>query len=314
VLNIQMNNTGRNVTVRERASRSIWGTLVHTRASAQSAKPIIQFAIVLTAAAALKQFYSMASANELLWILWPTARLTEIVTGTHFSFEPFAGYMSSDRSFLIAPACAGLNFLIATFFMLSLRWLWREHTTGLKWSSLIFIAIAAYSVTIAANTVRISSSLWFNRSHSDLAGLDRDEIHRLDGILVYFGSLLLLFVITENKLSKTRVSIRTYLFPLGAYYIMTLAVPIANGALWQGWTFWQHAGFVIATPVVLIAAAITIELFSRHAKRKNIATADALFPPDAAADEIGTRADIRDAAAFSHRTIGLKCGPVVADR
>src|SRR6476646_201166 len=81
----------------------------------------VQFILVLAAAAALKQFYSTASANELRWVLWPTSRLTELVTGTHFTFEPYAGYMSSDRGFLIASACAGINFLIMAFLMLSLR-------------------------------------------------------------------------------------------------------------------------------------------------------------------------------------------------
>lgn len=278
-------------------------------------KAAIQFVTVLAAAAALKQFYSTASANELRWILWPTARLTELVTGTQFTFEPYAGYMSSDHTFLIASACAGVNFLIAAFLMLSLRTLWDACTNGLKWRSFFFAAIAAFAVTVIANTVRISSALWLNRERQGFAGLDRDEIHRLDGILIYFGFFLLLFVASEKIGNRSAEGFRTYVFPLAVYYLMTLAVPVANGALRQGPAFWQHAVFVLATPIVMIAAvAVPVELFSRYAKRKDVSAAGRLFPADASSDEICARANIRDAAALSHRTIGLKCGSVIADR
>src|SRR5947209_5554849 len=142
-------------------------------------KAAAQLFIVLAAAAGLKQFYSTASANDLRWILWPTACLTELITDTQFTFEPYAGYMNSDRGFLIASACAGLNFLIAAFLMLSLRTLWNSRATGVKWRALFLIPLVAYSITVVANTARISSALWLNASHQSLAGLDRDEMHRL---------------------------------------------------------------------------------------------------------------------------------------
>ena len=278
-------------------------------------KAAVQFVIVLAAAISLKQYYSTASANGLRWILSPTVRFTEIITGTHFTFEPYAGYMSADRSFLIASACAGVNFLIAAFIMLSLRTLWNYRTTGIKWRTLFFTAVAAFGITIVANTVRISSALWLNRSRPTLAGLDHNDIHRLDGILIYFGCLLMLFVASEKLVNRSKSSIRTFIIPLAIYYAMTLAIPIANGALKQGSAFWEHAAFVIVTPMVIIAAAAaSFELFSRYAKRKDISSRGPLIPGDSAADEVGARANICNAAAFSHRTIGLKCGAVVADR
>lgn len=279
-------------------------------------KAAVQLVIVLTAAVALKQFYSTASANDLQWILWPTARLTELVTGTRFTFESYSGYMSADRSFLIASACAGVNFLIAAFLMLTLRKLWVARDKGVSWRYFSFAIVLAFAATIVANTVRISSALWLNASRPSLGGLDRDEVHRLDGIFIYFGCLLLLFVVSEKtNTGKPIARVRPYLFPLAIYYAMTLAVPIANGALRQGFGFWQHAAFVFVTPLVFIAViAIPIKLFSRYAKRKDVAARRSLLPYHAAANEVCTRANIRDAAAFSHRTIGLKCSSVVTDR
>jgi len=250
-------------------------------------KAAVQVVIVLAAAYALKSFYSMASANELRWILWPTTRLTELVTGIRFTFESYAGYMSDDRSFVIAAPCAGVNFLIAAFVMLMLRRLWTARTSGSAWRIFPHAAITAYCVTIIANTVRISTALWLNSSHATLAGLNREEIHRLDGILVYFGFLLLLYVADETVTTKQAVRLTMFLIPLSIYYAMTLAVPILNGALSQGSEFWQHAAFVIAAPVVLIAiAAVIAKLTAIYLQRKRVSAAAAFLPCDAAADEV----------------------------
>jgi exosortase K len=280
-------------------------------------KAAVQFVIVLAAATALKQYYSTATVNGLRWILWPTTRLTELLTGTHFAFESNAGYVSSDRSFLIAGVCSGVNFLIAAFAMLALRKIWKERRTGARWFSLAAAAGTAYAVTIVANSIRISSALWMNgMRQKKLFGMDYEEVHRLDGILIYFGFLLLLYVMMEkpgNALKSIRF--RRYLFPLFVYYAMTLAVPLLNGAWRQGLDFWQHAGYVFATPIVLIiAASIPLELFSRYAQRKKIAAVLPAVPIDRSADQIRTRANVCDAAALSHRLIWLKGRSIVTDR
>jgi len=275
----------------------------------------VQFITVLTAAYALKQFYSTASANELRWILWPTTQLTEFVTGTHFTFESYAGYLSTDRSFLIASACAGVNFLIAAFVLLSFRQLWNKRRTGTLWSFFPFALVIAYAITIVANTVRISSALWLNKGRHGFAGLDRDEIHRLDGIFIYFGFLQLLFIVCEKLSSENKaVRLRQCLFPLAIYYAMTLAVPILNGALSQGVEFWQHAAFVFAAPlIVVMVVTVSAQLITRYSKKKDVAALAPILPADLSADEIRTRANVCDAAAFSHRTIWLKRGSIVAD-
>jgi exosortase K len=279
-------------------------------------KAAVQFLVVLAAAAALKQYYSTATVNGLRWILWPTTRLTELLTGTQFIFEANAGYLSSDRTFLIAGVCSGVNFLIAAFAMLALREIWRKRETGVRWLYLPAAAAAAFAVTIVANTIRISSALWMNDMRQKrMFGMDYEEVHRLDGILIYFGFLLLLYVVIERPDAKRGIRFRRYLFPLLVYYGMTLAVPLVNGAWRQGMDFWQHAVYVFATPMVLIAAAaIPLELFSRYAKGKQIAAAFPAVPTDRTADQIRTRANICDTAALSHRLVWLKCRSIVTDR
>jgi exosortase K len=279
-------------------------------------KAVVQFVAVLTAALALKQYYSTASANDLRWMLWPTTCLVEMVTGTRFYFESYAGYMSSDHTFLIAAPCAGVNFLIAAFLLLSIRTIWIRRERSVDWLFLPLAAAAAYALTIIANATRITSALWLNEARPALLGFDREEIHRLDGIFIYFGFLLLLFAISEKLTSSTKaMRPRHYLFPLAVYYAMTLAVPLANGAFRQGPEFGRHAMFVLLTPVLLILFfLIPSYLFSRYTKRKNIAVLAPFFPNDLGADDVGTRPDVRDAATLSSGTIGLEQFSVVADR
>ncbi len=71
-------------------------------------------AVALGAAWGLKRHYSLATAEELRWILQPTTALTQVVLGSDFAFRPGEGYLSRELSILISPACAGVNFLIAS--------------------------------------------------------------------------------------------------------------------------------------------------------------------------------------------------------
>ena len=67
----------------------------------------------------LKRHYAGARADDLMWILSPTARLVGVATGQSFTMQPGEGYFSRDRLFLIEKSCAGINFMIAAFGMLS---------------------------------------------------------------------------------------------------------------------------------------------------------------------------------------------------
>jgi exosortase K len=213
---------------------------------------IALWAVVLLCAVALKLYYSGASANELRWILAPTAALVGLVSGTSFEFESYAGYVSGDRSFLIAPSCAGVNFLITAFLMLSARKLLRDRSQGNAWAFIPAAAVIAYVVTLVANTARIAIAMRLGRL-SELSGLDPHQLHRVEGIFVYFGFLLLLFVASENIIEgKTPGMLRRPFFPLLVYYATMLGIPLANGGYRRGSGFWEHSAFVLLIPLLLI--------------------------------------------------------------
>lgn len=223
-----------------------------------------QWVVVLISALALKLYYSSASANQLRWILAPTTVLVELVSGISFEFESHAGYMSSDRSFLIAPSCAGVNFLITAFLMLSARKLLRQRAQDNAWRFIPAAALIAYLVTLVANTVRIALALRL-RLLPEIGGLNSEQLHRVEGICVYFGFLLLLFVVSEKmSAGKTSDLLRQSFFPLLVYYATTLGIPLANGGYRQGAGFWEYSVFVLLIPLLLI---LPFALFRRQWKR-----------------------------------------------
>jgi exosortase K len=228
-----------------------------------------QGAAVAIAAVALKAFYSTASANDLRWVLAPTAFLAGFVSGETFTFEGYAGYMSSDGSFLIAAPCAGLNFLIAAFLMLSVLWLWRED--GVSWTFLPAAFAIAYVTTIVANTVRIAAALELHRMDPPMVWVNPEELHRIEGILVYFGFLLVLFVIADTCLRQEPRTggrlIAWSLLPLGIYWATTLGIPLVNGAHEKHARFLEHAAFVVVTPTLLMLPLLIAWLVKRRRAR-----------------------------------------------
>jgi exosortase K len=236
---------------------------------------IAQLLVVLLSALTLKQFYSTASVNQLRWILTPTTLLIERVTGWQFEFESHAGYLSSDRSFLIAASCAGVNFLITAFLMLSLRRLLSARDTA--WRFIPAAALVAYLATLVANTVRISTAIRLQPATLELGGLSRNQLHRSEGIFIYFGFLVLLFMLSEKVDNRTvrepehaagaagdktmSVAARRFgllrqaAFPLLIYYATTLGVPFVAAAFRTravAADLWEHSIFVLLTPLLVL--------------------------------------------------------------
>ena len=224
-----------------------------------------QLAVVLLCALALKSYYSTATPDELRWILAPTTALVEVLSGRSFEFEPYTGYMSSDHTFVIAVPCAGVNFLLTAFLMISLRRLWRDRFQGVGWRFLPVAVLMAYGATLIANTTRICIALEMQRRAVEVSWLTGNQLHRLEGIVVYFGFLLLLFMLLERLDSPAPLGLkRALLFPLLIYYATTLGIPIINGSFRQP-TFWEHFGFVLVLPLILVLPFVLFRIKYRSA-------------------------------------------------
>lgn len=148
----------------------------------------------LAAAYALKRHYSLAAPDDLGWILRPTAALVSAVTGAAFVAERHVGFVSSELYFVIGPSCAGVNFLIAAFCAGAVGLVPQARGAGRKLALLLGCAAAAYLATLAVNTLRIVLAIELHRGQSSIAGMSGDELHRALGVVVYFASLMVLYL------------------------------------------------------------------------------------------------------------------------
>ncbi len=216
----------------------------------------VLYGAALGLALGVKAFYASASAEALGFVLGPTTALVTLFSGQRFEFEPGAGYLSRELAYLIAPACAGLNYWIIAFATLVLGFTPRIERPAACAAWLLAAAALAYLTTLLVNAARIAIALEL-RAAALPVWLSASAAHRLEGIAVYLSSLWLLNACVEACFApRGGEPRRIALVPLATYLSVTLLVPLANGA-WQRDEFWQHAGVVLAASLTLGALAHT---------------------------------------------------------
>jgi exosortase K len=157
-----------------------------------SARRVAVLAVLALAMFALKRHYSTAEVEDLRWILGPTSRLVGFASGSAFEFERGAGYLSREHFFVIEKSCAGLNFMIAALGMIGFG-LSRDAGGARHGGWIVAQSVAlSFVAAVLVNTLRILVAIWL--SSADLASgwWTPARIHRLEGIAVYFGGLMVL--------------------------------------------------------------------------------------------------------------------------
>lgn len=158
---------------------------------------VLRWSLALLLALAFKQFYALAETSQLQWLLWPLATLLNLIGGFAFALTASGEWLDSGHNLVIVKACAGGNFLIASW--LGYLWLWRERAFS---TSLALRAFgAAWLTTLAANAVRILLIAYAQDDLARITGLSDADSHRLIGIGVYFGALSLQLVGSRTVLA-----------------------------------------------------------------------------------------------------------------
>ena len=214
--------------------------------------------LVALAMWAMKRYYAEAPVDELQWILGPTATLVTALTRVTFEWEPGQGYLSRERFFLIAKACAGINFMIAAFGMVAVVRGRRVRSCRAAAIALLTCVVASYSAAVCVNAARITIAMWLAAHPVGFAGMTAAQIHRVEGIACYFGGLVLLYQLVQHldRGSDCASPSAPELEPLFWYLVITVAVPLANGAASTGKLFVEHTLSVLAVPLVLVALAV----------------------------------------------------------
>jgi exosortase K len=146
----------------------------------------------------MKRQYADARADDLTWILSPTTELVGVMTGATFAWQPGEGYFSRERLFLIEKSCAGINFMVAAFGMLTLTLVHRLES-GMSPARVLGVSLlASYSAAVLVNAVRIAIAMSLADHPGGLSTFSAADVHRVEGIVVYFGGLVLLYELVQR--------------------------------------------------------------------------------------------------------------------
>jgi exosortase K len=203
----------------------------------------------MLAAYSLKLSYSRAAAEDLAWILGPTARAVGWLRGETLTLSPgagCAGWIPPDGSYVIAPACAGVNFMILVLTVAVLGFAHRLRSSRQRLSWWIGSLFGAYILTIAVNTLRILAAVELYRV-GPVTWLTREQEHRLLGTVLYLGALWGVFAVLDRFTAQggARSRLAAALLVPGAYLGMTVVVPLVNG----------HSGGQYAEHVMMVSLA-----------------------------------------------------------
>jgi exosortase K len=212
-------------------------------------------ALVFAAAAGLayagKAFLAAAGAEELRFLLGPTAALAGALLGERFEHEAGIGWLGRESALVIAPSCAGGNFALVAFGALVVCLAPRIERPARRWAWLAASAGLAYAATVGVNAARIALGLALR--DSGVPWLAGDEAHRLLGVAVYLGSLWGLVLAVSRALGGRPLgAARAVVLPLAAYLALTLLVPLLGGAAARP-GFWEHGRAVLALSLSLAA-------------------------------------------------------------
>lgn len=224
----------------------------------------------LAVAYALKHHYSTATAEELRWILAPTAAATGLVLGQEFVWQAGAGYFSPDLSIVIAKACAGLNFLIVAFVALCLAFAPGFRTLAARFAWCAAALVVAYAAALVANTARIVLSVLLAHVAARWLELSFQAVHRALGVGIYLAALAGLLLACSRALGERAAHARPLAVGLAAYLGLTLVVPLLRGAGTRP-EFVEHAAMVVGSAGALGLLALAIRALRRTRPRAQVA-------------------------------------------
>lgn len=247
---------------------------------------------VLLIAFGLKYHYSHAGSDDLMWILRPTAGLVECISDIGFDKEEKTGFVSRERGAIIAPSCAGINFLIVAFCMVTFYGLHHLKRSKLKILWLGITIATTYLVTITANALRILASIYLYERFIYGGWVTPERVHRLAGALLYFFFLYVFYLCMDKALyfmiitvkSKNddelidkksnpsySQSIRYGMIPVIWYCFIAIVIPVLNGAYQKNVPkFLEHCGMVISVCMLVFLFFLLIRLsFQRMVHTEN---------------------------------------------
>lgn len=217
---------------------------------------LIYYVLGATVLLALKWFCSIATLSALTFVLLPVSTFVGLILGLDFEFIDQLGYVNQEVQVAINASCSGMTFMIITYatcyFLFVHRF--KTHTHKIVWIPLSILI--AYVYTLINNSLRIVLSIKLLKATFYNDFITYDLVHMILGIVIYVCALLILYIIVNHVLTKsTPLSASTLYYPLLAYLIITICLPMLNGALLK-----DFEGFINYALTVTVFGIISLTL------------------------------------------------------
>jgi exosortase K len=148
----------------------------------------------------MKFWYSSVSSDSLIFLLWPTNTIAELITNSDGIYLQGTGYYHDALNIVINKSCSGFNFMALCFLMIS--FLGKKFVYKRPLILLPLSLILAYPLTLFANSSRILLSILL-----ESITLETDKpvwFHQAEGIFIYLFFLVIIYFVVEFFLTNQK--------------------------------------------------------------------------------------------------------------
>ncbi|MEP2448595.1 MAG: exosortase K [Balneola sp.] len=152
----------------------------------------------------LKFGFTLADNNDLIFLLKPTDKLVELLTGSYSIYLPVSGYYHEHLDIIIDKSCSGFNFWVLSFLLFTYLTLKHVDNTLSRILTIPTALIGAYLLTIFVNTSRIFASIVVQNQTKNIFLNQQHIVHEAIGIITNLSFLILAYVLIEKLLIHKR--------------------------------------------------------------------------------------------------------------
>ena len=163
-------------------------------------KNIPYYSVAILLFVALKFGYTFADSNDLAFLLKPTAKLVELLTGSHAVYLEDRGYYYEIPNIMIEKSCSGFHFWILCFLVFSYLGLKYFQKPLHKILTLPTAMLLGYLLTVFSNTSRIFASIMVRNSTIIFFPEKQYLLHEIVGIITNLSFLILAYYLIEKFL------------------------------------------------------------------------------------------------------------------
>ena len=145
----------------------------------------------------MKVVFSLASVNELLFLLKPTNYIFSVLADSQSIFIENKGYYHQSLNILIDKSCVGYNFWLLSYLVFT--YLLMGHISEVMYKIFVIPTslLLGYILTLFVNSSRIYASIVIQKQTA-FTRINQDYIHEAIGILTNLSFLILAYYLTEK--------------------------------------------------------------------------------------------------------------------